>query len=570
MRWFDDLSGQAAYRQYSAPNVIETSSTSILVTIDDSGMLDIPNSYTFIIQRMNKVNDFSGNYPVQTFTSSTKQKEITGLVAKGLYLIKTRASGPIGNGSTVQRYFQLEGTEKSPAKSSSVGGTSFFQIIGGTSTDSKYSLAVKDFGAIQIPTQNTMSISYGNDRTAGGFPAYNTGPFYYSFGTSFIFPPLDYASPQEAGLGFFVNSDQSAGYYIMVATSGTAAAATKDPVRIIKVVGKQIKVLKTSQKNDATRLDTVYGGETHTIDVKVKIGGTSSSDPERGKITINAFVDGFKITATDQNFASTSKPRNDILPITKKVGLVVASGTASFDYVYGSSIDATAYDTQDRYNTYLGKFSNDYLLTQYGDLAYVEGNADDDTDEFEDSYEEFGTTAREIVKREASFNGPAFPNNWNLGYNQNISILDQSISNFDAKIFILNNTSQPTVLSDQELNVLEIQGTSIAPAGEVVYTTGPDSKFAVNEPISFESNWIQNEEDAKKLAEFIQSHVVSKSKIISMTIFGNPLLSVGDIVTVNYPYQGMNQNEDIIITSIFQDYSEGLATSITGRTIRLD
>jgi hypothetical protein len=52
-----------------------------------------------------------------------------------------------------------------------------------------------------------------------------------------------------------------------------------------------------------------------------------------------------------------------------------------------------------------------------------------------------------------------------------------------------------------------------------------------------------------------------------MTVFGNPLLSVGDIITVKYPYQKLTGNEKIIITSISQEYLDGLTTTITGRTI---
>jgi hypothetical protein len=567
-RWYDDLTGESAYKQYYAPTVTETSSTSISIKIDDAGMVEIPQTYTFIIRRMKAVNDFTGNYPEQTFNESTNTKIVTGLVEKGLYLIKTRTSGTIGTGNTLERYYQLQGVEKDALKINAVGGNSYLQIVGGKETDSKYNVADKNFGAVQIPTLGSMTISYGNDKTFTAPAYYSSGPFHYSFGTSFIFPPLDYAAPQEAGLGFFLSSDKGSGYYILVATSGTAATRSTDPVRIIKVTGKQIKVLKTSQITSTSTLDTIYGGEFHTIDVKVKVGGSSNTDANRGTIEISAYVDGFKITATDKNFAATSKPSNSILTVTNKVGLVAASGTASFDYVYATSIDADTYDNQDLYNSYKGKYSNDYILTQYGDLSYVEGNADDDTAEFEDSYEEFGTTAREIIKKEASFSsGPAFPNNWNLGYNKNITILDQTYNNFDAKIFVLNNTSQPTLLADQELNLFELQGTTVGLAGEIIYKTDPESKYSVNEPIRYKSSWIQTEEDAKRLAEFIKSKTVSKSNNVSMTVFGNPLLSVGDIITVKYPYQKLTGNEKIIITSISQEYLDGLTTTITGRTI---
>lgn len=567
MRYVDNISGSTAYRQYSAPTILDVTSTSISIEIKDDGMSEIPETYTFIIQRMKAVNDFSGNYPVQTFNESTRTKTITGLVEKGIYLIKTRCSGFAGTGNTLETYWTLSGIVKDAVKTNALGGSSFFQIVGGKETDNKYTVAHRTFGAIQIPTLGSMTINYGNDRSFT-CPAYTGGPFYYGFGTSFIFPPLDNADAQEAGLGFFLNSNQESGYYVLVSTSGTAAARSTTPVRIVKVIGKKIKVLKSSQTNSTTTLDTIYGGKKYNLDVKIKVGGTNNSDTDRGTIYISAFVNGFKITATDKNFAATGKSSNAILPVTQKVGLVAASGTVSFDYTYGTAIDADSYDNQDIYNVYQGKYSNDYLITKYGDLLYVSENSDEDTAEFENSYDEFGTTAREIIKKDVSFSSaPALPNNWNLGYNTNVTILDQSYSNFESKIFVLNNTSTPVILSDQETNLFEIQGSTIGLAGELTYDTDPGSQFAVNEPLSFQSSWIQNEEDAKELADFIKGKVVNKSQIITMTVFGNPLISVGDIITVNYPYQKMADTQKIIVTSVSHDYQDGLSTSIKGRTI---
>lgn len=569
MRYVDNLSGPLVYRQYWAATVTEQTSTSISITIQDSGMIETPDTYTFIVQRMRAVNDFSGNYPVQTFNELTNTKVVTGLVEKATYLIKTRTSGFFGTGNTLERYFTLEGTSSEGNKVSSPGGNSFFQIIGGKETDDKYALAYRTFSAVQVPTAGSMTINYGENKSITAI-AYPGGPYHYAFGTSFIFPPLDNADPQEAGIGFFLSPAQESGYYVLVATSGTAAARTSEPVKIIKLNGKQIKVLKTSQTDSTTTLDSVYGGERHTVDIKVKVGGAESP----GTIEISAYVDGFKITATDKNFAATGKAENLILPITNKLGLVAASGTIAFDYAYATAIDADVYDNQDIYSTYQGKYSNDFLLSKYGDLLYVSDNLDDNVSEDEDSYDEFGTTAREIVRRDVSFsNAPAFPNNWNLGYNRNVNILDQSYNNFTSSIFVLNNTSTPALLSDQETNLFEIQGTTLGLAGEIIYNTDPESEFAVNEPASFKSNWIQTEEDAKNLANFIKSKVVNKSKIIDMTIFGNPLLSVGDIITVNYPYHDFSDDPNdanykkIIITSISHDFSQGLTTTVKGRTI---
>jgi hypothetical protein len=54
-----------------------------------------------------------------------------------------------------------------------------------------------------------------------------------------------------------------------------------------------------------------------------------------------------------------------------------------------------------------------------------------------------------------------------------------------------------------------------------------------------------------------------------MQVFGNPLLNVGDIISITHPLQGLDagNSEKFIITNINQSYNEGLETSIKCRLI---
>jgi len=78
---------------------------------------------------------------------------------------------------------------------------------------------------------------------------------------------------------------------------------------------------------------------------------------------------------------------------------------------------------------------------------------------------------------------------------------------------------------------------------------------------------LENAKDVKSLADWIQSRVVNKAKIITMKIFGNPLISVGDIITIDYPYQDITAEQKIIVVKVSQRYQGGLETEITGRTL---
>lgn len=576
------VSSDANYKQMFEPYIEQLSTTSIKVTVIKLGMpaafnLSIadPTSFKFTYQRMISRNN-SGGYTATTVTDPTSSKTITGLVEGALYKITTQAIGPSSEGNKITVYFKLKGKSSNPSivkdaanakdKVQKIGGTSFLELQGGKYIDDKYTLAYRSFNAVQIPTVTQVPLSaQAKESLRDLAPSYPNGPYYYSFGTAFFFPPLKVYEPQEAGFGFFISDDAASGYYITFATSGTASAKSTNPIRIMKVIGKQIKVLEDSQRGAAATLDTLFSGSVHNVDIKVKVGAASSSGKADETITITVYINGFEITATDTN---SSDPYNKILPVTKNVALLAASGKVSFDYAYATSIKKEQYDIQSVNNLYNGRFSSDYLLTQYGDILYNANNDDDTVIQKDESFDEFGTVARELIKREVTFgSGASMPNRWTLGGNANVSILAESRSHFKASAFVLNNTSTVVPLADEGVNAFGIFGYKVGFSGDIEYDTEPVSEYSVKEPAIFESTWLQNEDDVKELADWIRGKVVNKAKIINMTVFGNPVISVGDIITVNYPYQGFTGTEKIIVTHVNHTYNNGLETSIKGRTI---
>jgi hypothetical protein len=69
------------------------------------------------------------------------------------------------------------------------------------------------------------------------------------------------------------------------------------------------------------------------------------------------------------------------------------------------------------------------------------------------------------------------------------------------------------------------------------------------------------------LADWIKDTVVNRGKVVSMDVFGNPFISVGDLITIKYSYQGFAGTEKLIVTSVTHRYNAGLETSITCRTL---
>jgi hypothetical protein len=548
--------------QLFTPIVSKVSNTSISVNLSTLGVTGKNNitTYKVIYQRM--VNDTTSADAAQTTTSASNPITISGLTENGYYKITTQFISAAGEGNKKISYYKLSSTITNASKTGSpkqvgdkVTAKSYLKLTGGETVDNKFTFAYRDFDSVQLGTYTNETIGEG----ALSKPVRNYSPGYYSFGTSIIMPPLIKYKPQGAALGFFLNDSNDSGYFIFLETSATAAAASTSPIKIVKLVGKNMKKLQDSQKGNRATLDQLFAGKVYNLDVKVKI--------ENKSITITAYINGFKIEATD---TSSGAQDNEILYPSKRVALVGISGTTIFDYVYADTLK-----NQEEYNKdyqllnfYNGQFSKDFLDLAYGDMLYNATNDDVDIISKKNAFDEFGTVVREIAKKSVRFsNAPAIPIKWTTGGNKLAQVIAQSYDNFKADVFVLNNSSITVPLSDRGVNQLSIFGNTIGFSGEIVYETSPVAGYSASEPVIFESTWLQNAKDVKSLADWIQSRVVNKAKIITMKIFGNPLISVGDIITIDYPYQDITAEQKIIVVKVSQRYQGGLETEITGRTL---
>ena len=64
------------------------------------------------------------------------------------------------------------------------------------------------------------------------------------------------------------------------------------------------------------------------------------------KLTINCYINNFKIVAIDSN----------PLPATKRIGMVCKAGNVYFDYVYGINLTEPEYSNENLFNVYEGHY----------------------------------------------------------------------------------------------------------------------------------------------------------------------------------------------------------------------
>jgi hypothetical protein len=89
----------------------------------------------------------------------------------------------------------------------------------------------------------------------------------------------------------------------------------------------------------------------------------------------------------------------------------------------------------------------------------------------------------------------------------------------------------------------------------------------LSEVVQIDSEWIQSKQAAHRMLKVVQQGIEGFSKTVSVEIFGNPLIQVGDVVTLSYSLNGINQQK-YMVQSVSQSFTQGLSTSLILKRIQ--
>lgn len=376
-------------------------------------------------------------------------------------------------------------------------------------------------------------------------------PLYYSFGTTLILDGSIESPGESGGFGFFVNNFGKTGYFVQVdSTKRSADINSKRRVRLFRILDGDKVFISDSQILPETTIDIVEPGKPYKIDVKVRHTGSVAK--------IDIYVNGFRISIEDLTPLSP----------TNQMAMFSNIGTVFFDYIYGLKIDENEYNNEQLYNVYSGKLPANYLKSILGDKIFDKN--DKQTGDYSQNgwLEDFGKIAREIKKIEVSFsNAPAFPISPSVGINEFAHILGHKTDNFKSEIYVMNNAGFFTPLSDGNVSLV-IYGYNIYKSGSLEYKEEGSNEFTKDEPVYFESDWIQKREEVENLAEFLKNQWAKGYVVIDVRVFGGALLSVGDIITINYPYHGLTTSQKFLVQAVNHSYADGgLDTVLNCRSI---
>jgi hypothetical protein len=377
----------------------------------------------------------------------------------------------------------------------------------------------------------------------------NTGD-YYNFGTGLFFKGTKTDTKGSGGIGFFTNSNGLDGYYVKLETTSNLPESGSDrPLSIFKVKNGVITPLQDTQEKGSNKsLAYLAQGVSYKVDIRVKI--------QSSVVAIDVFINNFKVTAVDSS---------DIISPTSNVALFSNANSTFFDYVYSIPLNETQYKDGVIGNQYSGRFGSTTLDFLYGDKL---SSGFDNSGISGGAIDEFGTVARELLKVNIKYDSrPAFPIITSLGLNQFVELLGYRLNSFGAEVYVLNNAGTFIPLDDSKFASFSIIGNTLVQSGQNEYLDKTINEFTVPEQATFESVWIQKESDAKSLSDWIRSQWSKKQSVCELEVFSNPLISVGDIVTINYPANGLNGTQKFIVSNINNSFDGGLSTRITTRSI---
>jgi hypothetical protein len=139
---------------------------------------------------------------------------------------------------------------------------------------------------------------------------------------------------------------------------------------------------------------------------------------------------------------------------------------------------------------------------------------------------------------------------------------------FRAKMAIANNSSNMVFLHKEADDLDQFTINLNLWTHEIVAPSDPEILEVVTDPsnmsevVQLDSEWIQSKQAAQKVLKLVEQGLEGFSKTATLTIFGNPLIQVGDIITLTYTLNGIS-NQRYFVKTVSQSFSQGLETRLT-------
>lgn len=437
---------------------------------------------------------------------------------------------------------------------------------------------VRHLSSLRLQTNSNFggNMWYAAHRNVAGAPVQH-------FGTRMRFPSNPKGPHQSAGLFFYGNDGNIQNMYC-VNISSTAhiekydQRMTAHEVRFLARKNSGIQtfpcVVGNADNTQAAKGMVMYIRDDQWVDIDVHVMSATN---------FVVYIDG-KIAFNVNDPAP--------LPASVRSGVFIrGNGVADFEYYYavgkgarlGSGIDESDFlDIVER-----GYYSDQY----YKDVMYqtrnVKKKRGKKTVTVKQNYaqrimDEFGVVVHEVREYDVNFEKvPAISSQLYYSNSRQAVVDEYTHSAFGAKFTIANAARSNAVvnggddgiyLGDTVNQQMMITGRTVQQNEEKLYTVKNEQAIRARGEIVLDisSNWIQHEGAARELGDWIIQNWSDPNDVVSVDMFGNPLIQLGDVIAVNYARQNMTANtHKYFVTGITNGWDNGPTTSLTLRRARI-
>ena len=400
---------------------------------------------------------------------------------------------------------------------------------------------------------------------------------YYQMGTRLRFES-DGRRSQRAGIVFNAQAGiHEDGYYIELQPSShlqgqKQRARRNELVFYTRVNGNDKKLGPNNGRG--VPLPIVQDAE-YEIDIDFSIQG--------GNHIINVWVNGricmtVTVSGSDQN------------PFGGRFGMFARGDTkASYEYLYG--ISRIENQPEDDFS-FLDKVNKGYTGSQW-DREWVyrykterrrvkKSWTKEKVRWNQQFFDDFGPYVHEVRQYDVKFTqAPAITSRLFLSNDYTVICPEYRGNSFNASFYIANTTRMTAIANGEDSAVYAGSGQSVnqimAVIGRSITTADSDNvvstdtdqvraRGVIESEIS--SPWIQSESMAQEIADWIKGHWSKGADEQTVTVFGNPLLEIGDVVTIDYPEADMNiSTHKYFVTSTQTTFDTGMETVLVLRRV---
>jgi hypothetical protein len=375
------------------------------------------------------------------------------------------------------------------------------------------------------------------------------------------------STSQRGGIGFYVNG--SSGYYVEICLSNSLSSKdrqTRNEVTIFSRINGAWHAIGSGAVAIAPNI---------FYDLDVYIDGNNINAWLNGKRVAFAHMTGIAVQPAGGGVAMYARGKSNVV----------------FEYFYAIARNVPApIDDYGFYDLKYGGVRGNRFQKEYVYELETRWKKTKKKKQTKETYkhnrylfDEFGPYVHEVREFDVKLD-PA-PVQYSFLFNTNSwysSIVEYTGTPFQAKFIVANTSRNNAILAGED--TLSYPGADgavqqvIAVLGRYLEVSEEESIIVENETsmrsrgvidAELSGDFIQSKGMAQAIADWIEGHWATGVDELEVSIYGNPLFQIGDVVSVDYDFMSMDPaTHKYFVVATKSSFDEGLSTQLRLRRVR--